>query len=179
MGDATTQERTFSEQEMTAIIADRVQSETASLTAETDQLKAQVTDLGTKLDVETSAREAAEQRATAAEEGLAAFKAEVEGREAASKRKEERVAAVREAAKHLPETFFEDEARVERIAAYDEDSFTAYLADLAAAAPKSTGDGTPPRQSAVQGDPITAPEGEGKAPAARAFLTRGLPTQEG
>lgn len=178
MGDATTQERTFSEQEMTAIIADRLKAETASLTAETDQLKAQVTDLGTKLDVETSAREAAEQRATTTEEAFTAYKAEVEGREAASKRKDERVAAVREAAKHLPEKFFEDEARVERISAMDDDSFSAYLADMAAAAPVPAGDGTPPRETAIKGDPITAPEGE-TASAARGFLMRGLPTKEG
>lgn len=166
----TAEGRVFSEDEMTAIIADRVQRETASLTEEKAELQ-------NKLDVEIAAREAAEQRATAAEKSLEDYKAEVTAREEAAKRKDDRLAKVRESASHLPEEFFTDEDRVARIVAMDEDTFTGYLGDLTAAAvkaPSTTDPSKPPRETAMKGEPVK-PTGE-PGTAAKAFFFRGLTT---
>lgn len=172
----TAEGRVFSEDEMTAIIADRVQREMATLSDE----KA---DLQNKLDVEIAAREAAEQRATAAETSLAEFKAEIAAREEAAKRKDERVSKIRESASHLPEEFFTDEARITRIIAMDEDTFNGYLSDLTAAsvqAPSTTDPSQPPRESAMRGEPVK-PAGAESGAAAKAFFFRGLttPAKEG
>lgn len=164
--------RAFSEDEMTAIIADRVQRETSSLT----EAKAA---LENKLDVEKSAREAAEQRATAAESALADYKAEVQAREQAAQRKQERIASLRDAAPHLGDDFFTDEARVDRIIAMEDDVFAGYLGDLkatAATAPPSGGE--PPRESAMKGEPISGTHEV--ASAAKAFFGRtATATKEG
>ena len=172
MADTTT-ERAFSESEMTAILADRVASETAGLTASVDQLTAQVTELGGKLDVETSAREAAEQKAAVAEKALEDYKSDIAAREEAAKRKDERVAKIREAASHLPEEFYADEARIARITAYDDDGFESYLGDLRETAKgiQASTSPEPPRESAMHGEKVTAPEGK-TGGAAKAFLLR-------
>ena len=164
----TAEGRVFSEDEMTAIIADRVQRETATLSDENASLQ-------NKLDVEIAAREAAEQRATTAEQSLADFKAEIAAREEAAKRKDERITKIRESASHLPEEFFTDEARITRIVAMDEDTFSGYLSDLAAASVQapSTNDPTqPPRESAMRGEPVKPNTDPGAA--AKAFFFRGL-----
>lgn len=173
-------DKTYSESEHFAILEDRISRETASLTAERDQLATDKTELETKLDVETSARQAAELRATEAENALEVFKTEVSEREAASACKDERVAKVREVASHLEDSFFEDEARIKRIVAMDEDAFAGYLSDLGASTktPGKTTTGVP-RETAMTGEKVV---GEKPAAAGRSFLMRGfvVPTaQEG
>lgn len=165
-------EKTYSEDEHIAILADRVTRETADLTAERDQLAAEKADLETQLDVETSAKQAAELRATEAEKSLADFKAEVEQREEAAARKDERVAKVREVAAHLDDSFFEDEARIKRIVAMDEEAFTGYLSDLGAST-KTPGKTTTdvPRETAMTGDKVV---GAQPASSGRNFLMRGF-----
>ena len=170
----TAEGRVFSEDEMTAIIADRVQRETAALSDEKAALQ-------NTLDVEIAAREAAEQRAVAAETSLVDFKAEIAAREDAAKRKDERLGKIRESASHLPEEFFTDEARITRIIAMDDDTFSGYLSDLTAAsvqAPSNTDPSTPPRESAMRGEPVKPNTAPGAA--AKAFFFRGLsPAKEG
>lgn len=166
-------ETTYSAQEHIAILEDRVARETADLTAERDQLVAEKAELENKLDVETSAKQAAEQRAVEAEKALEGFKAEVADREAAAARKDERVAKVREVASHLDDEFFNDEARVARIVAMDEDGFAGYLDDLSATA-KVTGNTTTtiPRETAMTGEP--AKTGSKPVDTGRSFLMRGF-----
>lgn len=146
-------EKTFSESEHLAILADRVHTETATLTAERDQLVTTVSELENKLDVETAAKTAAEARAVEAEKALADFKAEVETEREQAAKKDERVAKVREVASHLGDDFFENEGRLTRIVAMSDEIFEGYLADLSEAsktAPKSTT--TVPRETAMAGE---------------------------
>lgn len=167
-------DKTYSEDEHLAILSDRVTKETAGLTAERDQLSGEKTELENKLDVETSAKTAAEQRATEAEKALEDFKTQVEGEREAASRKEERVKKVRETAGHLGDDFFTDEKRIARIVAMAEEDFEGYLADLsvtAKAAPASTTTTTVPRETAMQGDPVGV--GANGHSSARDFLLRG------
>lgn len=170
-------EKTFSEQEHLAILADRVTKETASLTAERDQLATDKTELENQLDVEQTAKAAAEKRAEEAEKALDEYKSEVEAERESAKKKDERVAKAREVAGHLADDFFEDEKRVERILAMSDEGFEGYLADLGAAsksAPKTTT--TIPRETAMSGAP-TAPQ---SGTAGRDFFLRGfVAPQEG
>lgn len=171
MADTQVADRVFSEDEAYAIAADRVARETAELNQTIETLKAEKADLETKIDVEVAAREAAEQRAKAAEEAHEKFVADLEAEKAAESRKADRLAKVREAASHLPDSFFEDEARVQRIVAMDDEHFEGYLADLREtakdAAPRTT-ENDPPRETAMQGDKV-APKAGGSA---REFLMR-------
>jgi len=166
-----TDERQFTEQELTAIVADRVQRETASITAEIDKLRTENTELANKLDAEISGRTAAEKAKADTEAEFAKFKADQETEKAALARKDDRIKAVREAAAHLDDKFFADEKRVTRIVAMDEDAFTGYLDDLkvtAGVAPKK--DPTLPRESAMEGQAISGGGESGSA--AKAFLQR-------
>jgi hypothetical protein len=175
---ATEPGRTFSEAELAAIVADRVQRETASVTAERDEAKTAATDAQNKLDAAVVAQKAAEDRAKAAEEGLEQFKLETTKAAEASSKKDERIKAIREVAKHITdETFFTDEARVTRVIAMDDAAFTGYLDDLRVAAGNATKGGgsttvLPPRQTAMVGDTPAGEAGTGKATASGAFLNR-------
>lgn len=167
-----TDDRTFTEAELTAIVADRVQRETASITAEIEKLRTENTELGNKLDAEISARTAAENTAEKHKAEFAEFKAAQETEKAALARKDDRIKAIREAAAHLDDKFFADDKRVTRIVAMDEDAFTGYLDDLkvtAGGATKKTDSGLP-RETAMQGDPLGG--GGESGGAARSFLTR-------
>lgn len=148
-------EKQYSESEHLAILEDRVNRETADVTAERDQLQSEKADLESKLDVETASRVAAEQKAAEAEKSLEDFKAEIATREEAAAKKDERLKKVRESAKHLEDAFFEDEARIQRIVAMSDDVFEGYAADLASTAkvPGNTANQGVPRETAMQGNP--------------------------
>lgn len=163
--------KTYSEDEHIAILTDRVAKETATLTAERDQLNSGITELETKLDVETSAKAAAELRAQEAEKALEDFKAQIETEREEAARKDTRVAKLRESAQHLGDDFFGDEKRLARIVAMKDEDFEGYLADLtvtAKAAPAGT-TSTVPRETAMKGEPAAVGAG---ASAARGFLLR-------
>jgi len=172
MAETTTDPRVFSEDEAYAIVADRVKNETSELNDKITTLTAEKAELANKLDVEIAAREAAEQKATAAETKHEEYLATVESEKAALARKDERLAKVREAASHLPEEFLSDSARVDRIVAMDEAAFDGYVSDLrdAAAAAPPKGE-QPPRETAMEGDKVT-PKGAETAGGARNFLMR-------
>lgn len=163
-------DKTFSEQEHLAILADRVATETANLTAERDQLVTEKSELENKLDVEVTARAAAEQRATEAENALVEFKSQVEADREAALKKTERVDKAREVAKHLDDKFFEDENRVARIVAMSDEGFEGYLSDLAEAskAAPATTTGVP-RETAMAG---AGARSTGSSSAASDFLLR-------
>jgi chromosome segregation ATPase len=150
-------EKTFSESEHIAILADRVSKETADLTAERDQLQAAKTELENKLDVAESAKTAAEQKAETAEKALADYKAEVEEQREAAARKDDRIKQIRESAEHLDDAFFADEARVNRIVAMKDEDFEGYLADIKATAAKApaTTKAEAPRETAMAGNGAT------------------------
>lgn len=163
--------KTYSESEHLAILADRVAQESASLTTERDALKAERDELATKLDVAESAKSAAEARVTETEKAFDDFKNGVEAEREAAARKDQRVAKIREAAKHLKDEFFEDEARVTRIVAMDESAFEGYLLDLSASAVPAGSSSTTavPRESAMVGQPVDT---KTESTAGRDFLMR-------
>jgi hypothetical protein len=165
-------DKQYSESEHLAILEDRVNRETAEVTAERDQLKSEKAELESKLDVETAAKVAADKRAEDAEKALEDFKAEVAAKEEAAAKKGERLEKAREAAKHLDDDFFTDEARVTRIVAMSDEVFEGYVADLAATAKVAgnAGNGTVPRETAMQGSPAGGTEKV--APAGAGFLLR-------
>jgi chromosome segregation ATPase len=175
-------DKTFTVDEHTAILADRVATETAALTTELETVKASEAELQTKLDVAESARVAAEQAAEQAKTELEEFKTQLEADREAASRKDERLGKVKEVAAHLGEDFFADEKRVERIVAMDQEAFDGYVEDLKATAPEG-GAATvvAPRQTAMTGESVvTQPSGAGSA-AKTVLLGRfgGAQTQEG
>lgn len=160
--------RTFTEDEHLAILTDRVSTETAAITEARDELKSERDDLATQLDVEKAARAAAETERDEAKNELQTFKDQVEAEREAASRKDERLGKVKEAAPHLGEDFLNEEreeakARVARIVAMDDETFTAYVADLGATKPEGYQPSpTPPRQTAMVGagaQPPAASEG--------------------
>src|SRR4051812_24991742 len=161
-------EKTFSESEHIAILADRVSKETADLTAERDQLQTAKTELENKLDVAESAKTAAEQKAETAEKALTDYKAEVEEQREAAARKDDRIKQIKESAEHLDDAFFTDEARVDRIVAMKDEDFQGYLADIkaTAATPAATTTSAAPRETAMAGTGSTG----ATTSAARNFL---------
>lgn len=165
--------KVYTEPEHLAILADRVSTETATLTAERDQLKAERDDLATKLDVADSTRVAAEQAAQTAKDELETFRTETTEREAAASRKDSRIQEIMEKAPHLTEEWFKDESRVARIVARSDEDHEAYVADLVASVPPGTEPHSRevPRETALLGDPIGG-DGAGKPSAARGFLMR-------
>jgi len=174
MAEATqTKDRVFSEDEAYAIVADRVARESADLRTQIETLGKEKDELANKLDVEVAAREAAELKVKEAEAKHEEYLAQVDAEKAALARKDERLTKVREAASHLSDEFFEDESRVKRIIAMDDEAFDGYVADLrvtAEHAPKGE-TGTPPRETAMEGDKVT-PKGAESADNARSFLMR-------
>jgi chromosome segregation ATPase len=174
MAESTVKDRVFSEDEAYAIVADRVARESAELKDKITTLESEKAELANKLDVEIAAREAAELKAKEAETKHEEYLAQVEAEKAALARKDERLSKVREAASHLTDEFFQDESRVNRIVAMDDEAFDGYVADLretAEKAPKGTGDSAPPRETAMEGDQVT-PKGAESASGARNFLMR-------
>lgn len=165
--------KTYTESEHLAILSDRVAQETTQLSSERDTLKTERDDLANKLDVAESAKGAAETRATEVQGEFETFKTDVEEREAAALRKDDRVAKMREAAKHLKDEFFTDEDRVKRVIAMEDTAFEGYLLDLTASAiPAGTTTATP-RETAMVGQAVQA-GAEGKA--GRDFLLRRFAT---
>ena len=173
MGESTVKDRVFSEDEAYAIVADRVARESAELTNKIATLESEKAELANKLDVEIAAREAAEQAAKDAETKHEEYLAQVETEKAQAAKKDERLAQVKEAASHLTDEFLQDESRVARIVAMDDEAFEGYVADLRETAEKAPkpDDSKPPRETAMEGNPVTPKDAE-DAPGARNFLMR-------
>jgi len=155
--------RMLTEGEAYAVAASEVQRETAALATENETLKSEKAELEKKLDLETSAKAAAEQAREKAEKDLADYKAEQELKAEQAARSESRVAKVREVASHLQDDFFTPE-RAARWAAMEEGEFEAYVAELAEVSPKGDAtpkvdDGQPPRETAAAGRQVTEKKG--------------------
>lgn len=174
------QEKIYSESDLLTLAADRAARETAELSAKVAELTTAKDEVANKLDVEIAAREAAEKRAEEAESKHDEFVKAQEAEKAAAARKDERLAKVREAASHLPDSFYEDEGRVARIVSMEDEAFEGYLADM-----RETASGVPagtsgaPRETAMSGDPVTGDAKPGTA--ASNFLMRPyvVPTEKG
>lgn len=165
-------EKTYTEAEHIAILSDRLTKETADLTAERDQLSGVKTELETKLDLAESAKVAAEQKAAEAEQALETYKGEVEREREAAAKKDTRLVALREAASHLDDEFFNDEGRVQRVVAMSDEDFQGYLADLGATNTVNPGSTVVPRESAMQQGAESATAAASAANARSVFLGR-------
>lgn len=134
-------ERTFTEGEAYALVADAVERETASAKAEADGLRDQVTTLGNEKDVLEQRVKAAEDAKAEAEQALEDFKTGVETEKAMEAKRSERLAKVAEIAPDLVEG---DDAKViercDRIVAMADELFDSYVADLEAVAPQKAAD---------------------------------------
>lgn len=179
----TPEPRTFSEQEHLAILADRVATETASLTENVATLTTAKSELETKLDVAISEKAAADKAAADAKAEFEAFKTGLEAEKAAAEKKDARLEEIKTKASHLPAEFVTDEARVARIVAMDDDQFAGYVADLAAA---NTAPATTPvvggKETAMNGAQVVAPKADDAGPinaAALSFLMPNLVSEGG
>lgn len=170
-------DKTFTEDEHLAVLADRISKETATLQDELDVIKSEKDDLANQLDVETAARTKAEQERDEAQQELETFKTDLQTLKEEGERRDERLDQVKEVAEHLGDDFLQDEKRVARIVAMDDDAFEGYLTDLRAAAPTEGQSRGVPRETAMSGAPAS-PRGEGSA-ARAVFLSRFNPAKEG
>lgn len=180
--------RTFTEGEAYAIVADNVQRETASKTAENEQLGREKADLQAKLDTADAALATEKAAREKAEKDLTDLKAEQEREQAAAAVRDERVTKVRETAKHLGDDFFTKE-RADRWAGMEQEQFDGYITELAelskgieapkgAGADKDKGAGGAPRETAMAGTSVSG-GANGDAPKGLAALGMVLPTSKG
>jgi chromosome segregation ATPase len=161
MADDNKPVRTFTEQEAYALVADNVSRETAAAAAQVETLTSEKAALAQKLELAEAGLATEKTARETAEQALADFKAQVETEKAQAARKGDRVAKVRETAKHLKDEFFTDD-RAARWSAMDDDAFEGYikeLAELSAGVAPAEGT-TPPRETAMQGQSVAgAPKG--------------------
>lgn len=175
--------KTYTAEEHAAILASRVETETASLTAENTQLKADLAEAQNKLDAADSAKLAAEQARETAVQELATFKAETEKAQTAEARKGERVTAVKAKCAAIKDEWFDAEVggtkRIDRIVAMADEEFAGYLEDIASFVPTTESREVPRESAALLGQPIGGDQP--KVSAAEDFLLRGYvaPTQTG
>lgn len=154
----TAEARTFSEEEHTAIVADRVARETAELEGQNQTLQEQVTALTTEKAELQTRLDTAEVARAAAEQALADYKAEVTATAEKAARRAERLASVREAAKHMPDAWFTDQ-RADEWAAMEQASFDSFLTatkEVSAALTANGGEagaGAAAETAALQGAP--------------------------
>ena len=148
MPDGKPEPRLLTEDEAYAISGAEVKRECASRDAEIEKLKAENASLAKERD-EALARETAQKSETAtAQKALEDFKAEVAAKQEAVERRTTREKALRESAAGMPDTFFSDTARLDRVAAMSDEEFAAYSADLKTALGGKP-EGGPPRETAM------------------------------
>lgn len=126
-------DRSYTEVEHLALMADAVTRETASLTEAKESAETKVAELSARVDVLEAEKAALETKVTEAEQALADFKAETEKAAAIAQAKDERVKAVKAANESLPDTYFTDE-RVQRWAEMTEEAFAEVVDGIKAAA---------------------------------------------
>ncbi len=176
MADVQPGPRTLTEDQAYAIVADRVQRETADYKAQIETLGKEKAELQSKLDVADAAVKTEKTARETAEKALTDYKTSIETEKAQAARSVERVAKVKEVAKHLGDDFYTDERKL-RWAAMEDDAFSSYVSEMAAAckdipAPGSTGTGAP-RETAMVGAAPVAPSG-GSAAQRMFDLRRGV-----
>lgn len=173
-------ERTFTEGEAYALVADAVERETAAAKTEAEELRNQNVTLGNEKDALELRIKAAEDKAADAEKALEDYKTEVETQKASEAKRSERLGKVAEVAPTLvtqPDDGDDEKVteRCDRIVAMDDESFQEYLDSITAVAPQKASDdgtdgkakpaptGTPlPRESAAfKGKQPTGTEAKG------------------
>lgn len=152
-------DKTFTEAEHIAILADRVATETAELTRKNGELTAENATLKNEKDVLEGAKLAAETAKAAAEQALEDFKSESAQAAEIAKVRDERVKAVSDV---FGEAYVTAE-RADRYAAMPEAEFAAFIDDLKAVAPKPGDPPAPSREAAALGGGAPAQPSGGSA----------------
>lgn len=155
-------ERTFTEGEAYALVADAVERETAAAKAEADTIREERDKLATENDVLTQRVTAAEEKAADAEKALEDYKAEVETEKAMEAKRGERLAKVAEIAPDLVDG--DDEKvvkRCDRIVAMADEDFQEYIDSLSAVAPEKANDDGKGGKTVVD-KTVTATDKDGK-----------------
>lgn len=169
-------ERTFTEGEAYALVADGIERETAAAKVQIDELTAQNVTLGNEKDVLTQRVTAAEEGKAAAEQAFEDYKAEQERIQASEAKRSERIAKVAEVAPALVadiDTDEEAQKRGDRIVAMSDEQFDEYVADLTAAKPQTASDDGKGGKTTPSADPT-----KGELPRESAAFKGGKPTSE-
>lgn len=127
-------DRTYTEAEHLALLADAVTRENASLSDAKESAETKVTELAGKVDVLESEKATLESEKDSAVKALEDFKAEVERAKEIEAAKADRKAKVKAANDALADDYFTDE-RVQRWAEMTEEAFTAFVEDITPVAP--------------------------------------------
>lgn len=142
-------DRTFTEAEHEAILTEAVRREVAQATEDKD---AKITELQNQLDVIEAEKAEALTAQEKAEKDLTDFKADIEAKETAAARKDERIDAVKAiSAVELPETYFTD-ARVQRWCEMADEQFETLLDDMAEQALASLDDQQVKEVASLEGE---------------------------
>jgi chromosome segregation ATPase len=129
-------DRTYTEVEHLALMADAVTRETASLTEAKESAETKISDLTARVDVLEAEKAALETKVSEAETAFDDYQTELERLAAIETAKQERVEAVKAANESLPESYFTEE-RIQRWAEMETASFDAFIADITAVAVSS------------------------------------------
>jgi hypothetical protein len=130
---AGTENRTYTEAEHLALMADAVKRETADLTEVKGGLESTNSELSAKVDVLEAEKASLQSDKDKVQADFDAFKAEVERAREVETAKNERLAKVKAANEQLPDSYFTDE-RIQRWAEMTEEAFASLIDDLTAAA---------------------------------------------
>ena len=130
---AGTDDRTYTEAEHLALMADAVKRETASLSEAKETAETQISTLSARVDVLEAEKAAAETKVSQVQADFDAFKAEVERAREVETAKQDRLSRVKAANEQLPDSYFTDE-RIQRWAEMTEEAFASLIDDLTAAA---------------------------------------------
>lgn len=126
-------DRTYTEVEHLALMADAVTRETASLASAKESAETQISDLSARVDVLEAEKAALETKVGEAEKAFEDYKTELERMAQIETAKQERVDAVKAANDSLADTYFTDE-RIQRWAEMTEVAFASFIEDITAVA---------------------------------------------
>lgn len=128
--------RTYTEVEHLALMADAVTRETADVAEAKEVAETKVSELSARVDVLEAEKASAETKLSEVQTAFDGFKTEVERAREVEAAKQDRLARVKAANEQLPDTYFTEE-RIQRWAEMTEEAFASLVDDVAAAAGSS------------------------------------------
>lgn len=126
------EDRTYTEAEHLALMADAVTRETAAVREAKESAEATLGELKGRVDVLEAEKAAAETKVSEVQAAFDTFKADVERAREVETAKKDRLDKVKAAHDGLPDSYFTDE-RIQRWAEMTEEAFASLIDDLAAA----------------------------------------------
>jgi chromosome segregation ATPase len=135
-------DRTYTEAEHLALMADAVKRETASVTEVKESAETKVSELSARVDVLEAEKASLETAKAETQKAFDDYKAEVERAREVEAAKKDRLEKVKAANAGLPDSYFTDE-RIQRWAEMAEAAFAAFIEDITPLA------GTPAKETAA------------------------------